>query len=248
MQDILTNPITILCLGVVFLLISLLFFYFKRSISMIERAQMEQARVLQSFITNMEMSHMAQAQMMQQNSVNLNSNMNNVEEKNDLIHVSDDEGSDSDSDSDTDSESGSDNESQPRVIELSNDTSVDINNDIKIIQLQDSDLEKINSEHEENLEISELQQIDEDSSSDDDDTEDDDTDDESDNKEKNDDISKEINIEFQKKDESELNDLDTVDIKSLSVQTLREIAEEKNLITKGERKNKRDLLKLLQSK
>ena len=98
MQDILTNPITILCLGVVFLLISLLFFYFKRSISMIERAQMEQARVLQSFITNMEMSHMAQAQMMQQNSVNLNSNMNNVEEKNDLIHVSDDEGSDSDSD------------------------------------------------------------------------------------------------------------------------------------------------------
>ena len=60
MLEVFTNPITLLCLGVVFLLISILFFYFKRSISFLERAQMEQARILQSFITNMEMAqHMA---------------------------------------------------------------------------------------------------------------------------------------------------------------------------------------------
>jgi len=56
MLDILTNPITLLCLGIVFLLISLLFFYFKRTISVLEKAQMEQAHILQSFISNMEMS------------------------------------------------------------------------------------------------------------------------------------------------------------------------------------------------
>ena len=56
MYEILTNPVTLLCLGVIFLLISVLFFYFRRSLSVLERAQMEQARILQSFITNMEMT------------------------------------------------------------------------------------------------------------------------------------------------------------------------------------------------
>jgi hypothetical protein len=56
MLDIITNPITLLCLTIVFLLVSFLFFYFKRTISTLERAQMDQARVLQSFISNVEMS------------------------------------------------------------------------------------------------------------------------------------------------------------------------------------------------
>ena len=56
MYEVLTNPSTLLCLGVIFLLISLLFFYFKRSMYSLEKAQLEQAKVLQTFITNMEMS------------------------------------------------------------------------------------------------------------------------------------------------------------------------------------------------
>ena len=56
MIDILTNPITLLCLATVFLLVSMLFFYFKRTIGTLEKVQMDQARVLQSFIANMEMN------------------------------------------------------------------------------------------------------------------------------------------------------------------------------------------------
>ena len=56
MIDIITNPITLLCLTIIFLLVSFLFFYFKRTISTLERAQMDQARILQSFISNIEMS------------------------------------------------------------------------------------------------------------------------------------------------------------------------------------------------
>ena len=57
MQEYLFNPITLICLGTIFILVSLLFFYFKRTISVLEKAQMDQARVLQSFITNMEISN-----------------------------------------------------------------------------------------------------------------------------------------------------------------------------------------------
>ena len=56
MFEVFTNPSTLLCLGIVFILIAVLFFYFKRNIALLERAQMEQARLLQSFITNMEMT------------------------------------------------------------------------------------------------------------------------------------------------------------------------------------------------
>jgi len=107
MFEILTNPSTLLCLGVVFLLISVLFFYFKRNISLLERAQMEQARILQSFITNMEMSqHMSQQMSrelpshMPQNihSIDMN-NHHSVPNEQSLIDVSD-EGDSDDSDSD----------------------------------------------------------------------------------------------------------------------------------------------------
>ena len=56
MYEYLIHPITLLCLATIFILVALLFFYFKRSLSFLERAQMEQARVLQSFIANMENS------------------------------------------------------------------------------------------------------------------------------------------------------------------------------------------------
>jgi Flp pilus assembly protein TadG len=105
MYEVLTSPITLLCLGIVFLLISLLFFYFKRSISLLERAQMEQARVLQSFITNMEMSrhNMIQSNVKVQSNEQMGGDSSFIQESNQqsLIDVSDDSGSDNDGDSDS---------------------------------------------------------------------------------------------------------------------------------------------------
>ena len=108
MYEILINPITLLCLGIIFMFTSLLFFYFKRTISVLEKAQMDQARVLQGFITNMEMSQQLNAQRMNQmggiphqhHQVNENSQTSN----DGLIDVSDDDDSDSDSESDSDAE------------------------------------------------------------------------------------------------------------------------------------------------
>ena len=111
MYEILINPITLLCLGIIFMFTSLLFFYFKRTISVLEKAQMDQARVLQGFITNMEMSQQLNAQRMNQmnqmggiphqhHQVNENSQTSN----DGLIDVSDDDDSDSDSDSDSEKE------------------------------------------------------------------------------------------------------------------------------------------------
>ena len=107
MYDVLTNPITLLCLGIVFLLISFLFFYFKRSLSLLERAQMEQARILQSFITNMEMSQQQQMAHHQQmmSRAHINNNVNEMDGVRSLIDVSDEsKGGDSDNDSDSDDE------------------------------------------------------------------------------------------------------------------------------------------------
>ena len=56
MIEVLSHPITLLCLGVIFILCALLFFYFKRSMMVIEHAQMEQASVLRNFIATMEMN------------------------------------------------------------------------------------------------------------------------------------------------------------------------------------------------
>ena len=90
MLDVLTNPITLLCLGIVFLLISLLFFYFKRTISILEKAQMEQAHILQSFISNkMEMSRPIPYQNMNQHGT-LPFNNIITQGNDDRISVSDD--------------------------------------------------------------------------------------------------------------------------------------------------------------
>ena len=109
MFEILTNPVTLLCLGVMFLLISVLFFYFRRSFSVLERAQMEQARILQSFITNMEMSQQMAHQRHVDGNMNTAFDANNINEQiitgssdsiypveQKLIDVSDESESDSD--------------------------------------------------------------------------------------------------------------------------------------------------------
>jgi len=270
MFEILTNPSTLLCLGVVFLLISVLFFYFKRNISLLERAQMEQARILQSFITNMEMSQHMSQQMSRQlpshmpqniHSIDMN-NHHSVPNEQSLIDVSDegdsdegdsdedsdgsDDGSDDDSD-DADSDDGSDAVSNAAVITGNNVSNGSYlinlsqenndNGDIKIVHLQENNLEEV---HPEILEINALNNSDED--------------DEDDDVDSLDDLSIDDNSthilseeEQQFVEEVKKEKIPLADFKSLSVQTLRQIAEDGELIKKGEKKTKKDLLSLLEN-
>jgi hypothetical protein len=281
MIDVLTNPITLLCLGVVFILITSLYFYFRRSLSVLERAQMEQARILESFITNMEMSKMAQQHHnigggpvnmeinQEQNNTNLTNNfaVEGVRNQN-LIDVSDENVSDSDSDSDSDSESDNDNddssdESGDDVSininmnvsnEMNNDVANNVanndsfigNNNIKVIQLNESeDLDNLN------LSTFDIKSLD-DSSTDSDDEDDEDgegdTNDSHYNESEHDEIIK-LPTTIQPVSEPSIVDasvnLPTPDLKSLNVQALRQMAENKLLITKGEKKTKKELLLLL---
>ena len=99
MQEYLLNPITLICLGTIFILVSVLFLYFKRNLSVLEKAQMDQARILQSFIANMEMTNMMQHRMSETN-IPHQMNEHHTTSQEELIDVSDDEGSSDESDSD----------------------------------------------------------------------------------------------------------------------------------------------------
>jgi hypothetical protein len=304
MIDILTNPVTLLCLGVMFLLIAALFFYFRRNISVLERAQMEQARILQSFITNMEMSQMAQQRHPvgggyvntenrenAENVTNTDTNFVNHSTLNDLtepklIDVSDENDSgesesdseDSDSeDSDSDSEISSeecdndndnDNDNGANIIDIMlNATSIPIDmldhidssintslstdplytSEIKVVQLQDNEhLDELNTDS------FNIESLDNSSSDSDDEDEDDDEDintvgvnnDDSDN---NNNIHQLPNIiEINKEPDTTADVNLELDFKSLNVQALRQIAEDKQLITKGEKKAKKELLAMLE--
>lgn len=283
MIDILTNPNTLLCLGVIFLLISVLFFYFRRSISVLERAQMEQARILQSFITNMEMSQMAQQRHhvggSYVNTENIDNNIINdstldglTEQK--LIDVSDEndsgdsvnESDDSDSDSeDSDSEENDieecDNDmnnggeiidiilnSTSIPIDSSLDNSLEESAEIKVVQLQDG-------EHLDELNLGSFNIESLDNSSSDSDDEDEDEDEELDEDSNNNSVNNtsvsnnnQLPMAFEINKESDTTtgaNLDP-DFKSLNVQALRQIAEDRQLIVKGEKKTKKELLALLE--
>jgi len=214
MIEVLTNPITLLCLGIVFLLIALLFFYFKRSLSLLERAQMEQAKVLQSFITNMEMSQhqnmMRHHQMMTQTHMN-----NNKIDENDsvipLIDVSDDgnatdedsgdsgDGDDSDSgdsdgddsgdsvDHDSDNENDTNNRTPSRIPIIEVDELQNDDNEIKVIELQEISLEEI---YPEIMNIDKLNNSDDNNDENDSDDSDSDSDSDSDINNSDDDVVK----------------------------------------------------------
>ena len=290
MIEVLSNPITLLCLGVVFLLIALLFFYFKRSLSLLERAQMEQARVLQSFITNMEMSQHQQMarqhQMMTQTHVsnNLKKTEHNSGQPLPLIDVSDDgnatnDDSDSDSDdNDSDSDDSDSDDSDNNSVE--NDSKNDTNHkiilhkipiievdaiqneedNIKVIELQESSLEEI---YPEIMNIDKLNDSDDEDDEDDNDDEDDDSEDDINNNSDNDSdneidrvkpetillVENEKNVEKININKQETNSsIIHTDLKTLNVQTLRKMAEEAHLIEAGEKKTKKELITLLSNK
>ena len=263
MQEYLLHPITLLCLGIISILVSLLFFYFKRTISVLEKAQMDQARVLQSFIANMEMSSMAQyggARSMNtpqnpqnpENPSNVSNSSNTLHEAASLIDVSDDESSDEEEES-SDESSDEDNDSRGEDINDidDNDESVDNTNDtVKVIQLDGNNLEEIA-----HFEIKELVH-----NSDDEESDDEDSDDEEDSNIKHiqpiqsssDNISDndahlDSNVQVMSVAE-QLNIVkpQTIDYKTLTVSALRELAETSGLIEKGDKKNKKELIKLLE--
>ena len=287
MYEVLTSPITLLCLGVVFLLISLLFFYFKRSLSLLERAQMEQARVLQSFITNMEMTRLRQYQPLEQpaplyndDHVGGQSDIVHTESNEQLIDVSDDDSDDSDDDSDEDSDddsdSDSDNDNDEETINNENVSAVSINglsileidelensdDEIKVIQIQENNLEEISVEL---LKVDELPPMVEqkfnmninisDSRSDTSIDSDSDTDSDDENVSETNDILQNEPItsihkipsvqELMTNNEVK-EDIVSTDLKTLTLQKLRQIAVEKELIQTGSKPNKKELIKLIE--
>ena len=247
MYEILVNPITLLCLGIIFIFTSLLFFYFKRTFSLLEKAQMDQARVLQGFITNMEMSQQLASQRMNQMGgvpPHQHSPVNESSEQvNDgLIDVSDD---DDDDDSDSEYESDSDDETEnnddvsvgskldiePQVIELNEA------NDVKIIQLEgNNDLENST------IEIASLEELEDMNDIDDDDSSDDDSDDDEESEEVN--VTDKVLLESSGI-EKEVKKLEKVDYKSLNVQALRDYCISCGVIQAGDKKNKKEMIKLL---
>lgn len=250
MYEVLNSPITLLCLSIMFLLCALLFLYFKRTIAVLENAQMQQAQVLQSFITQFEATRMRET--MHTNagmpSNTRGPNVNNETEK--LIDVSDDDESDSEEESDD-----SDDESI-QEINLNNENVEinDLSDDIKVIQLNSND----------NLENATLEEININDSTVLESVNSDDTSDDSDDEEDSNDI-EEVQINYIPEDKkSSIDDIDEtvvpielpneiqelkseiIDFKTLNVTTLRQMAESNNLINKGEKKNKKDLVKLLE--
>jgi len=265
MIDIITNPITLLCLTITFLLVSFLFFYFKRTISTLERAQMEQARVLQSFISNMEMSrsNIPYQQVGQEQPVTNNMGFQNgsgIVSGNELIPVSDgecssdsDESSDDESSDDEDEDDESSNDERININVVEDDMTISSDNAISPNDIIELDSHKSNSDGEEivkvihldnnsNLEdlvdnsIQHLEEIINDSDENDSDSDDNSSD--SDDNEVG-------NVH----NENNLSDsvLPTIDYNSLNVKTLREMVSERALATEGDKLKKKDLIKLLES-
>ena len=179
-----------------------------------------------------------------------------------LISISDDD-SDSDSDGDSDDSDSDDSDSDDSVIDIDeteNDNIVidaeiielqNIDN-IKVIQLQNNNLEEVNPMIVEIASLEEVNDItinkyendfddsdeDDDEDSDEDDEESDDLDEEN---EKNEDFNK------NKEDKIENPSPTITDFKTLNVQTIRQMAIDSELIKTGEKKNKKELIKLLEA-
>jgi len=279
MFGILANPITLLCLGVVFLLVSLLFFYFKRTTMVLEKTQMEQARILQAFISNMDMSrglanqsshsyleHQPQQQHQHQ------PQHQEHRSSGDLINVSDDSDSESDSESDTDSDNDSDTDGEDDVVSTSEIASDNVmgneneqkfiqvggietiesdghlgNNGIKVIQLQENNLEEVSMDefliHNLDDSSNEESDIESDGDSDTDD-------DEVDNHYKNggNNLPVDNTLPTHNTDSTKhMTNITTLnlDFKSLNVQALRQLALDKQIIKVGDKKSKKELINLL---
>ena len=272
MLDIITNPITLLCLTIVFMLVSFLFFYFKRTISALEKGQMEQARILQTFISNVDMSrgsipyqHFGQIPQVSSNiPFQQHGGIDHETPMDDLIHVSDGEnaGDEDSEDEDSEDEDSEDEDGQSNtittenaispneiieldseIIELDTNVNHSLNEGIvKVIQLDN------NSNLEEILESS-LQDLEKIMSDDDDNDSDSDSGSDSDDQEPEESVKNmnDMQIHKNKDIDASNHELPYMDFKSLSVKILRQMAIDKKLSTEEDKLNKKELIKLLEA-
>lgn len=134
----------ILCLGILFILSGLLFFYFKRNLSILEKAQIEQAKLLQSVILSLQ---------------NLPSSNREVQlnQTNELIDISDNEDSDNE---DSDNEDSDDEDQQE--INQEDDDSVEISDNEELYeQLETIDPVKENDELKNEVKVVEMSVLEE---------------------------------------------------------------------------------------
>ena len=233
---------TMFCLGIMFMLVGILFFYIKKQITHLEHAQMEQAKLLQSII--MSLNSGPPGQMMGNQEEMLSGNTNNYHaemgmgngnvKENSLIDVSDGEDDSDDSDDESNDSEDSDNESSSSentdnalidsdiqlssINDIDEDSIVEIPNTVKVVAMTSSGL----------LDEPEEIIIDENSLSDDDEDDDDDDDD----------------------DDSLISnnttDLAKPSLKTLKVGDLRKLVVEKGLHEDPTKIKKNELIELLE--
>ena len=228
---------SLFCLGIMFILIGILFFYIKKQISHLETAQLEQAKLLQSIIMSLNNGQVMVPQSMGGGTMsNINIQEENTNE-NSLIDVSDgEEESDHESDeedSDDASENSSDSEVSHEELEEYNENVEKSINDIdedSVVNISNNDDVKVISLSN-TLEDPEEITIDENSLSDDDD--DDDEDDEGD--EEDDSVSM-----------SAIDGLAKSSLKTLKVGDLRKMVAEKGLHEDPSKVKKNELIELLE--
>ena len=153
--------------AITLLLVGVVVYYFRNKIKHLENSQIEQAKVLQSFVRKMSLENgglteeSSNSNQMTNDSVVNSANLyidNEKTEKTDKIDVSDD--SESESESDTDSESDADEETQQIVNKVLMDTDVkkitinettegELNNDVESNQVEETVMLNVNKVSEE---------------------------------------------------------------------------------------------------
>merc|ERR1711871_44527 len=146
----------IICLGITFILCSLLYFYLNKKIVMLEESLLDQARLLQNFITNT---------MQNQYLLNQNKNQgpgqiqNQDQDQNSKIDISDDESlpdlitdnsseDESGEDESGDEESEGEDENSIQVLNGKNDDPSELNNsDVKLVEINNLDNFEIEELH-----------------------------------------------------------------------------------------------------
>jgi hypothetical protein len=237
------------------MLVSFLFFYFKRTISALEKGQMEQARILQTFISNVDMNRGSipyqQFGQTPQMSTNIpfqqHGGIDQETPMDDLIHVSDveDDNEDSDDedsddedsdDEDSDDEDSDDGQSNTITTENAISSNETIDLDSEVIDLDTIVNHSFNKHAVKIIQLSnnsDLEEILDSSLQDLEQIANDDND--------------SSNDSGSDSDESLPEELPNMDFKSLSVKILRQMAIDRKLSTEEDKINKKELIKLLEA-
>jgi len=257
----------IICLSLTFILCSLLYFYLNKKILILEDSLLNQARVLQNFISSSMNNRFVNSMNATggggfTENVELSGNSDLVENQNlmvensDRINVSDNEEESDEEESDDEEsgeeESGEEEDEEESDEEESDEEAEDVS--VEKIEIQNtasennSEVKVVDVSELDNFEIKELQldadeQSDEDSEVSDEES-DDITEDTNVNENNTQQVSDELNVE---KEEVVVEKVDEKpNFKKMSLSELKSYAEERNLIEKGKKITKKNLLTLLE--